>query len=187
MNGGSEPTIGGGLVLLSRRSMRMPMPRFRSWLFLLLAAASLLHGACRRGPPPRITLQDVERCERGIDLAASQATLQEVSSTFYRECSDTIAEPPCRQGFLEAARARPDQQESIVLDRCSRAYCPIFADRKLAACDPAFVRNAFSTPFAWAQLYDAILQRDASGYLPRLQRAFMAHTGTVAKHVSPAP
>ena len=61
----------------------------------------------RSDPIEQALLQDVERCERGIDLAASQATLQEVMSSFYRECSDTCAEPACRQGFLEAAAAPP--------------------------------------------------------------------------------
>ena len=45
--------------------------------------------------------------------------------------------------------------------------------------------NPFSAAFAWAQLHDAILQRDASGYSPRLQRAFMTHGMTVAKHIPP--
>lgn len=166
----------------------MPMRSFRRWTLAFFAlSAATLPGGCRRGPAPRITLENVERCERGIDLAASQATLQEANTTFYRECSDTSAEPACRQGFVEAADAPPDMQVPIVLARCSKAYCSLFAERKLAACDPAFELNPFSTQFAWAQLHEAILQRDASGYSPRLQRAFMAHGGTLARHKPPPP
>ena len=92
-----------GLCFARAAVYAMPMRSLWRWspMLLVLSGATVL-GACRRGPAPRITLQDVERCERGIDLAASQATLQEVMSSFYRECSDTCAEPACRQGFLRS-------------------------------------------------------------------------------------
>jgi hypothetical protein len=170
--------------LFSERSAVYAVPMcssIRWWPIVLAVAVALLAGACRRGPAPRITLQDVERCERGIDLAASQATLQEATSTFYRECSDTCVEPACREAFLDAAAALPDRQVSIVLARCSASYCPLFSEQKLTACDSAFVMNPFTDAFAWAELHDAILKRDASGYRLRLQRAFVAHGMTLAK------
>ena len=146
----------------------------RRSLALLALAGLILPGACRRGPRPRITLEDVERCERGIDTATSQATAEQATSTFYRECSNTCAESVCRQAFLEASTARPDHQVPILLSRCSKVYCPLLSERNLVACKPDFVMTPLSAAFGWAELHGAILERDASGYLPRLQRAFMA-------------
>src|SRR6185503_16862245 len=92
----------------------------------------------------------------------------------YRECSGTCAESECRQAFVEASVSRLDRQVPIVLMRCSKVYCPMFSGRHLAACDPAFDQTSFAAAFGWAELHGAILERDASGYTPRLQRAFMA-------------
>jgi hypothetical protein len=145
------------------------------WSLALVALAGLLlPSGCRRGPRPKISLQDVERCERGIDRAASEPTRERATAAFYRECSTTCAEPECQQAFLEASTASPDQQLPILLTRCSKVYCPLFSGRTLAACDPSFVKTPFSIAFGWAELHGAILERDASGYTPRLLRAFIS-------------
>jgi hypothetical protein len=157
----------------SSRGCYQVLPSMRWSLALVILAALLLPSACRRGPRPRITLQDVERCERGIDRAASEPTREQATATFYRECATTCAEPECQQAFLEASTAGLDQQVPLVLARCSKVYCPIFADRKIVACDPNFVKTPLTIAFGWAELHGRILERDASGYTPRLLRAFM--------------
>jgi len=157
------------------------------WSLALVALAGLLlPSACRRGPRPKITLQDVERCERGIERARFEPTREQATATFYRECSATCAEPKCQQAFLEASTASPDQQVPILLTRCSQVYCPLFADRNLAACDPNFVKTPFSVAFGWAELHGAILERDASGYTPRLVRAFMAKDQALVNRAPPS-
>jgi hypothetical protein len=156
------------------------------WPLALLALMGSMPFGCRRGPPPRITLADVERCERGIDLAATQPKFEQASSTFYRECSATVAEPECREAFVEASLAKPDRQVPIVLERCSKVYCPLFAEQKLAVCASAFEATSFAAAFGWAQLHGAILERDASGYAPRLKRAFMAKDLELVKKAPPS-
>ncbi len=157
----------------------------RSWLVVLAVTGATLSGACRRGPPPRITLQDVERCERGVDDAALAPSFQEATALFHRECSYTFVEPPCRQAFFDAAAFAPERQVTMVLSACAKAYCPFFSEQKLAACDPSFVTTPLSAAFAWPQLHEAILWRDASGYALRVQRAFQTHNLTVAERAPP--
>jgi hypothetical protein len=156
------------------------------WSLALLALTGSMLFACRRGPPPRITLADVERCERGIDLSATQPTFEQASATFYRECSSTVAEPECRQAFVEASLAKPDRQVPIVLERCSKVYCPIFSGRNLAVCGSTFQASPLAAAFGWAELHGAILERDASGYAPRLKRAFMAKDLELVKKAPPS-
>jgi hypothetical protein len=155
----------------------------RSSIVLALCAAALLAG-CRKGPRPRITLADVERCELGVDLAAAQPA-QEAMSTLYRSCSDTFAEVACREAYRDAATVPPERQTPLILLRCANVYCPYFSGQKLAACDPAFVMSPLGAALAWPPLHEAILDRDASGYAPRLRRAFLRHGVEMAKKPPP--
>jgi hypothetical protein len=132
-------------------------------------------------------LQDVERCERGVDLAKVQPTLEEATSVFYRECSDVCAEPACRQAFLRASTVSPRVQTMTLIEGCSKTYCPLFSGRDLLACRPDFVMTPLTAAFAWPPLYEAILQRDASGFEPRLQRAFTFHSATLVRLTPESP
>jgi hypothetical protein len=153
----------------------------------LVLAGAAAPCACRRGPVPRITLQDVERCEHGVELAKVQPTLEEATSVFHRECSDVCAEPACRQAFLRASTVGPTVQAMTLIEGCSKTYCPLFSGRDLLACRPDFVMTPLTAAFAWPPLYDAILQRDASGFVPRLQRAFTFYGATLLRLTPKAP
>ena len=87
--------------------------------------------------------------------------------------------------FFAAAAFPPERQVTMVLQACAKAYCRFFPEQKLAACDPSFVTTPLSAAFAWPQLHEAILWRDASGYALRVQRAFQTHNLTVAQKAPP--
>jgi hypothetical protein len=128
---------------------------------------------CRRTPPPRITVASVERCERGIEQAVSLGSAKEMTSLYYRECSQIQAEAPCQQAFMAASKAEPERQLVVAYQGCAAAYCPLFKDQNLEACSSGFQATDASLWRAWPPLHKAILTRDAGVYGPRIERALL--------------
>src|SRR5688572_14656849 len=113
-----------------------------SWRRTVIAVSAALFATmglgCRRTPPPRITVGSVERCERGIEQAAGLGSAPEMTSLYYRECSQIQAEAPCQQAFMAASKAEPERQLVVAFQGCASAYCPLFKDQGLEACSPGF-------------------------------------------------
>jgi len=96
-----------------------------------------------------------------------------MTSLYYRECAQIQAEAPCQQAFLAAAKAEPERQLVVAFQGCAPAYCPLFTDQNLEACNPGFQPTDASLWRAWPALHKAILARDAGAYGPRIERALL--------------
>lgn len=124
-------------------------------------------------PPPRTPDRQtpayaVERCEKGVELARSLPTRRQALGAFYTSCAALFVENECNAAFQRAAGADPEQQPSIALLGCRRAYCRFFRLRALEACDGEFVPTFEAVARAWPPLENAILDLDGKRYADRI-------------------
>jgi hypothetical protein len=158
----------------------------RWFLSSLLCAAALVPSACKRSDP-KVSTNEVERCEKGIETAVLQTDVRESLRTYYRECAGIYSEPACKKAFTIAADLEPAQQMSKVIQDCRGAYCPHFQGRGLEACEPNFDMTPVSIVKAWPPLHDAILAADAKGYAPRLSRAMLVFYSRIIQRAGGIP
>jgi hypothetical protein len=73
-----------------------------------------------------------------------------------------------------------------VLEGCRAAYCPSFPNQELEACKPDFKPAGANILRAWPPLHEAILERDARGYAPRVSRAMLVFYSRVMQRMGGA-
>jgi hypothetical protein len=142
----------------------------------------LLAFACKREQGP-VNMNEVERCERGIERAVLEPEVKNALKMYYRECAGIYTEPACKQAFTAAAELEPSQQMPKIMQDCKTAYCPLFQGRNLEACQPNFEITPMSTVKAWPPLHDAILARDAKGFAPRISRSMLVFYSRVTQRM----
>jgi hypothetical protein len=130
-------------------------------------------GCRERQPKPLIEHAAVVRCERGVQHATSQADAAQAHSIYYRACADIHAQPECRQAFIKASKAPPDDQMRIVIQGCTKAYCSTVGTG-LEICQPGFEATPPAILRAWPPFHAAIIKHDAKGLEPRVNNALLA-------------
>jgi hypothetical protein len=147
-----------------------------------------LFGGCKKeqqdGAKANVT--EIERCEKGIERAILQTDTRQAMKTYYGECAGIYSEQGCRQGYQAAAEAEPSEQMSKVLEGCRAAYCPKFPNQELEACKPDFKPEGLNIMRAWPPLHEAILERDARAYAPRVSRAMLVFYSRVMQRMGGA-
>jgi hypothetical protein len=141
--------------------------------------------------PPRrgthaVSAVAVERCERGIEHAATLPSPRGRRSAYYKECA-SVYEQECFTAFTSASKAEPEQQESIVLVGCRKTYCPWFSVGAVEACDGEFVPTREAVARAWPALNRAILDLDAKPYAERLLRTLSSLDDVTARDAGRGP
>ncbi len=166
---------------------------FPKWLPLgALLACVLLVGSvtpgCRKSAP-RTGSYEVARCEKGIERAIEEPTLERGNRVYYEECSVIYSEPACRDTFHGLPSVPAEERLERLVEACRKAYCPRLEERgELAACRPDFVTTRKDAYAAWAGLHNAILKHDAGGFAPRISAAMMSfYAQTQAWPASPSP
>jgi hypothetical protein len=150
------------------------------------AFACLSMGSCRR-EQPKVSLAEVERCERGIEGAVAKPDVKDALRTYYRECAGVYAEAACKQAFTSAADLDVSEQMPKVVTDCRTAYCPFFQARGLEICQPTWQLSQVNIVKSWPALHDAILARDAKGYAPRISRAMLVFYSRVVQRMGALP
>ena len=134
----------------------------------------------------KINVSEIERCERGIERAILQTDTRQAMKTYYGECAGIYSEHGCRQAYQAAADAEPAEQMTKVIEGCRAAYCPSFPNQELEACKPDFKPAGANVLKAWPPLHEAILERDARGYAPRVSRAMLVFYSRVMQRIGGA-
>lgn len=151
-----------------------------------------MFAGCKREQPQqettkKINVSEIERCERGIERAVLQTDTRQAMKTYYGECAGIYSEEGCRKAYQAAADAEPAEQMTKVIEGCRAAYCPSFANQELEACKPDFKATGGANALkAWPPLHEAILERDARGYAPRVSRAMLVFYSRVMQRMGGA-
>jgi len=134
-----------------------------------------------------VNITEIERCERGVERAVLQTDTRQAMKTYYTECSGVYTEAGCKQAYIAAAEVEPSQQMVKVLEGCRAAYCPKFPNQELEACKADFKPTGESIVRSWPPLHEAILERDAKGYAPRVSRAMLVFYSRVLQRQGGMP
>lgn len=155
---------------------------------LVLSAGLAFFAGCKREQPEaeKVQVDDIERCERGIERAVMQTDTRQAMKTYYGECAGIYNEQGCRQAYEAASAAEPSAQMKTVLEGCRAAYCPKFPTQGLEACKPDFKADGVNILRAWPPLHEAILERDARAYAPRVSRAMLVFYSRVVQRMGGA-
>jgi hypothetical protein len=158
---------------------------------MVLSVGLAVFAGCKREQPQqetkKINVSEIERCERGIERAVLQTDTRQAMKTYYGECAGIYSEQGCRQAYQAAADAEPAEQMTKVIEGCRAAYCPSFPNQELEACKPDFKAAGGANALkAWPPLHEAILERDARGYAPRVSRAMLVFYSRVMQRMGGA-
>ena len=109
-----------------------------------------------------------------MQRASEEATVAEVTSTYYSGCADMFTAAACRDAWKQAASAPFDQQVGIVATACRKAYCPDMAAFSLAICRDDFQPTQKAIESDWPPLLEAMVSREAQLYAADLSPGFLA-------------
>jgi hypothetical protein len=144
-------------------------------LSIALAGAVVLAAGCRcdQSSPPRIEETGVVRCERGVQRVTAENDMQAAMRIYYTECSTIHAELGCRQAFLSAAQAKPEDQIKVIAEGCKAAYCPILGSEGLELCKPGVSLTPEVLQATWPPFHNAVVAYDTGRFAPRVQKALL--------------